>query len=228
MTELVSPGTSASTPPKTLLPRKSMTAGEGGLALLFAIAAVASLIGAAKAEDIALAFHAYLAAPASVAAVFAVLTHYFDRPAALPLQEIGNRPNHHLGPVKLAAGRAVLWGIAGFLTQRSRRSIDQWTDRPNAVRAKAPSARALICANYADKTRDRLMMSADDLVERCNEAMRLGVDFPTLWHAIIKCDPNVMGRPVQRLEGNRTYLEIALLRGDWLVIDNEAKAVRIR
>jgi cytochrome c oxidase cbb3-type subunit I len=114
MTEVVSPGTSANTPPK-LLPRKSMTAGEGGLAILFVITAVASLIGAAKAEDAAFAFHAYLAAAASVAAVFAVVNHYFDRPAALPLREIGGKPNYHFGPVKLAAGLAVFWGIAGFL-----------------------------------------------------------------------------------------------------------------
>jgi cytochrome c oxidase cbb3-type subunit 1 len=39
-----------------------MTAGEGGFVFLFAITAVASLIGAAKAEDTAFAFHAYLAA----------------------------------------------------------------------------------------------------------------------------------------------------------------------
>jgi cytochrome c oxidase cbb3-type subunit I len=115
MTEVFSPGTSANTPPKSLLPRKSMTAGEGGLVFLFAITAVASLIGAAKAEDTAFAFHAYLSAAASVAAVFAVLNHYFDRPAALPPQDIGGKPNYHFGPVKLAAGLAVFWGIAGFL-----------------------------------------------------------------------------------------------------------------
>jgi hypothetical protein len=53
-------------------------------------------------------------------------------------------------------------------------------------------------------------------------------DFPTLWYAIIKPDPNVVGPSVQRLDGDRTYLEIALLRGDWLVIDNEAMIVSIR
>lgn len=71
-------------------------------------------------------------------------------------------------------------------------------------------------------------MSPNDLVQKCNEAMRLGVDFPTLWHAIIRRDPNVMGPPIQRLDGRRAYLEIALLRGDWLVIDNEARTVSIR
>jgi hypothetical protein len=71
-------------------------------------------------------------------------------------------------------------------------------------------------------------MSTSDLVKKCDEAMRLGVDFPTLWHTIIKTDPSVMGPPVQRLDSNRTYLEIPLLRGDWLVIDNEARTVGVR
>jgi len=49
-----------------------------------------------------------------------------------------------------------------------------------------------------------------------------------LWRAIIKPDATVMGPPVQRLDGNRTYLEVPLLRGDWLVIDNEARTVSVR
>lgn len=71
-------------------------------------------------------------------------------------------------------------------------------------------------------------MNPNHLVQKCNEAMRLGVDFPTLWHTIIKPHPSVIGPPVQRLDGNRTYLEIALLRGDRLVIDSEARTVSIR
>jgi cytochrome c oxidase cbb3-type subunit 1 len=95
--------------------RKAMTIGEGGLALAFTPTALLCIVGAAEAEDAAFAFHAYLAAAASVAAVLAVLNHYFDRPATLPPQEIGGKPNYHFGPVKLAAGLAVFWGIAGFL-----------------------------------------------------------------------------------------------------------------
>jgi hypothetical protein len=82
------------------------------------------------------------------------------------------------------------------------------------------------CAGKA--ARYQLTMSVNDLVQKCNEAMRLGVDFPTLWNAIIKFHPAVMGPPVQRLDGNRTYLEVPLLRGDWLVIDNEARTVSVR
>jgi cbb3-type cytochrome oxidase maturation protein len=109
-------------------------------------------------------------------------------------------------------------------------AVDRPVDRSTERRSSkgAVSSRIDLRQLRGKDLRYRLMMSPDDLVEKCNEAMRLGVDFPTLWHTIIKCDPNVMGPPVQRLEGNRTYLEIALLRGDWLVIDNEAKAVRIR
>ena len=95
--------------------RKTMTMGEAGLALMFGVTAFMSLIGAAKAEDVAFAFHAYLAAAASCAAVFAILNHYYDRPPALPPQEIGGKPNYHFGPVKLGVALAVFWGIAGFL-----------------------------------------------------------------------------------------------------------------
>jgi hypothetical protein len=71
-------------------------------------------------------------------------------------------------------------------------------------------------------------MNPADLVQKCNEAMSLGVDFPTLWHTIIKPDPTVIGPPIQRLDGDRTYLAIPLLRGDFLVIDNEARTVSAR
>jgi cytochrome c oxidase cbb3-type subunit I len=95
--------------------RKTMTEGEAGLVMAFSILALLALVGAAKAEDTAFAFHAYLTVAASIAVVFGIFNHYFDRPPALPPQEILGRPNYHFGPVKLAIGLAVFWGIAGFL-----------------------------------------------------------------------------------------------------------------
>jgi hypothetical protein len=68
----------------------------------------------------------------------------------------------------------------------------------------------------------------NDLVRSCNTAMRSGVDFPTLWHTVIKPHPSVAGAPVQRLDGGRTYLEIPLLRGDWLVVDTAGRTVSLR
>lgn len=40
---------------------------------------------------------------------------------------------------------------------------------------------------------------AIDLIRKCNEAMAVGVDFPTLWQTIIKPHPMVAGIPVQRI-----------------------------
>jgi hypothetical protein len=70
--------------------------------------------------------------------------------------------------------------------------------------------------------------NAQDLVRKCNEAMCSGVDFPTLWHTVIKSHPTVAGVPVQRSDGNCTFLEIPLLRGDCLVVDTEGRTVSLR
>jgi cytochrome c oxidase cbb3-type subunit 1 len=93
---------------------KWMTHGEAGLAVFFSASAFLCMIAAAKELDTAFAFHASLGAAASLAAVFAIFNRYFDRPVALPPQEIDGRPNYNFGPVKFAAAISVFWGIAGF------------------------------------------------------------------------------------------------------------------
>jgi cytochrome c oxidase cbb3-type subunit 1 len=95
-------------------PQKSMTLGEGGSAIAFAALAILSIVIAAKAYTPEYAFHAYLFSAASVAAVFVILNHYFDRPAELPPLEIDGKPNYNMGPVKFASVAAVFWGVAGF------------------------------------------------------------------------------------------------------------------
>ncbi len=94
--------------------RKSMTIGEGGTALAFAALALLSIFIAAKAYTPEYAFHAYLFAAGSVAAVFAIVNRYYDRPAELPPLTIDGKPNYNMGPVKFATVAAVFWGIAGF------------------------------------------------------------------------------------------------------------------
>lgn len=94
---------------------KSMTTGESGLALVFAVTAFLCVIASAKAVDAPFAFHAALSAAASLAAVFFIMNRYFDRPAALPPAEINGRPNYNMGPIKFSSFMAVFWGIAGFL-----------------------------------------------------------------------------------------------------------------
>ncbi|MGY3614371.1 cytochrome c oxidase cbb3-type subunit 1 [Bradyrhizobium sp. USDA 10063] len=93
---------------------KWMTHGEAGLTLFFTVAAFVCAFAAAKALDAPFAFHASLAAVASAAAAFAIVNRYFDRPAALPPQQINGKPNYNLGPIKFASFMAMFWGIAGF------------------------------------------------------------------------------------------------------------------
>jgi cytochrome c oxidase cbb3-type subunit 1 len=92
-----------------------MTQGEAGLGALAAVSAFVFVFVAAKAVDGAFAFHAMLFAAFSLWACFAIFNRYFNRPAALPPQEINGRPNYNMGPIKFAAVIAMFWGIAGFL-----------------------------------------------------------------------------------------------------------------
>src|ERR1700686_2000188 len=93
---------------------KTMTIGESGLTAIFSVTAFLCMVAAAKAVDAPFAFHASLGSVASLAAAFAILNRYFDRPASLPAQEINGRPNYNMGPIKFASVAAMFWGIAGF------------------------------------------------------------------------------------------------------------------
>jgi cytochrome c oxidase cbb3-type subunit 1 len=95
-------------------PPKYMTLGEGGLAAAMTVLGFVSLVIAAKAYTPGYAFHAYLFAAASVAAVFAICNRYFERSDVAPPLEIDGKPNYNMGPVKFATIAAVFWGIAGF------------------------------------------------------------------------------------------------------------------
>ncbi len=95
--------------------RKTMTLGEGGTALVFAVTALLCLVAAAKAEDAPFAFHASLSAAASVLAVFMIFTSYSQRSSEPIPAEIDGKPNYSYGPIKFATAAAMFWGIAGFL-----------------------------------------------------------------------------------------------------------------
>ncbi|MFG1412591.1 cytochrome-c oxidase, cbb3-type subunit I [Xanthobacter sp. VTT E-85241] len=93
---------------------KRMTFGETGLLIVFSLFAFFAVVVAAKAHTSAYAFHAFVFAAASVAAVFAIGNRYMDRDAILPPQTIDGKPNYNMGPVKVGTLLAVFWGIAGF------------------------------------------------------------------------------------------------------------------
>jgi len=96
------------------LPAKYMTLGEGGTALALAALAFLSLIVAARAYTPEYAFHAYLFAAGSAAAVILIVNHYFERPATPTPLMIDGKPNYNMAPVKFATIASVIWGIAGF------------------------------------------------------------------------------------------------------------------
>ena len=93
---------------------KLMTIGEGGSALAFAALAMFSIIVAAGAFTPEFAFHAYLFAAASIAAVFAIVNRYYERPDEATVLIVEGKPNYNMEPVKFASIAAVVWGIAGF------------------------------------------------------------------------------------------------------------------
>ena len=98
---------------------KQMTHGESALAAIFAVTTLLCAFAAAKALDGAFAFHASLGAVCSLAAAIAILNRYYDRPAALPAQEINGRPNYNMGPIKFATIASLFWGIAGLKIGRA-------------------------------------------------------------------------------------------------------------
>ena len=63
--------------------------------------------------------------------------------------------------------------------------------------------------------------TANELLRRCIAAQRDGVDFPGVWHSILKGHPMVMGKPVQRLHGDFATLEIRLITGQRIVLDQQ-------
>ncbi len=95
--------------------RKTMTIGEGGTALVFAVTALLCLVGALNAQDAPFAFHAYLSAAASVLAVFMIFSSFSRRSSEPIPAEIDGKPNYSYGPIKFATAAAMFWGIAGFL-----------------------------------------------------------------------------------------------------------------
>ena len=99
---------------QAVVARKSMSFGEGGTALAFAALAFLCVVIGAKAYTPEYGFHAFLFAIGSIAAVFAILNRYFDRPVEPAPLFIDGKPNYNMGPVKFATVAAVFWGIAGF------------------------------------------------------------------------------------------------------------------
>jgi hypothetical protein len=69
---------------------------------------------------------------------------------------------------------------------------------------------------------------ATDLARQCTELVRKGNAFPTVWSTLLKGHALVEGIPRQKLEGNRSLLDIPLITGEQLAFDADVKEFRVR
>src|SRR5260370_12173929 len=64
---------------------------------------------------------------------------------------------------------------------------------------------------------------ASDLARQCTELVRKGNDFPLVWSTLLKSHTLVGGTPRQRLERNRSLLNIPLITGERLFFHPDYK-----
>lgn len=67
--------------------------------------------------------------------------------------------------------------------------------------------------------------SVNELVTACMAAHEAGADFPRIWREILSPNALVLGMPIQRLDGARTFLEVRLLTGQRLLCDTKGYAL---
>jgi hypothetical protein len=64
-----------------------------------------------------------------------------------------------------------------------------------------------------------------DLVQRCRAGQAAGMDFPTLWHEVLKADPLVIGPPVQTVRDGCIRMEVRLISGGAIAFDSDTKEI---
>jgi hypothetical protein len=69
------------------------------------------------------------------------------------------------------------------------------------------------------------MTTNADLVRRCRAGMAAGMDFPTLWHEVLKPHPLVIGPPVQTVRDGRVRMEVRLITGAAIAFDSETSQI---
>jgi hypothetical protein len=68
---------------------------------------------------------------------------------------------------------------------------------------------------------------ASDLARQCTELIRSS-DFPTVWSTLLRRHILVDGVPQEKLERNRSLLNIPLITGEQLVFDADIKEFRVQ
>lgn len=63
------------------------------------------------------------------------------------------------------------------------------------------------------------------LLSRCRAAQAAGMDFPTLWHEVLKPSPLVIGPPIQTVRDGRIRLETRLISGGCIAFDTDSNEI---
>jgi hypothetical protein len=69
------------------------------------------------------------------------------------------------------------------------------------------------------------MTTRSELLRKCHDGLGAGMDFPTLWHEVLRPDPSVIGPPVQTVRDGRIRLEVRLIGGDAIAFDTDTLAI---
>jgi len=69
------------------------------------------------------------------------------------------------------------------------------------------------------------MTTRSELLHRCHAGLGAGMDFPTLWHEVLRPDPMVIGPPVQTVRDGRIRLEVRLIGGGAIAFDTDTHAI---
>jgi len=69
---------------------------------------------------------------------------------------------------------------------------------------------------------------ASDLARQCTELLRKGNDFSTVWSTLLRRHILVEGIPREKLECNRSLLNIPLITGEQLVLNADVKEFSVQ
>jgi hypothetical protein len=64
-----------------------------------------------------------------------------------------------------------------------------------------------------------------DLIALCRAHQSDGLDFPTLWHEVLKTHPLVIGPPVQAVRDGRIRMEVRLITGGAIAFDSDTSEI---
>jgi hypothetical protein len=68
---------------------------------------------------------------------------------------------------------------------------------------------------------------ANDLAQICNDLVRRGKDFPTVWGMVLKGRSIIAGVPSHKLKATHSFLDVPLMTGEHLVYDEDANEFKV-